>query len=510
MFRAYQERNAFRKSSMSSLTCFGGVNEIGGNKILLKQGNSSVFLDFGVSYRASDQFFDFPLLQPTNLDDLLKTGMIPRLPGLYKNAGLHPLYNPQTGIQKLEGQTEKCEITGILLTHAHQDHYGYLGVVRPDIPIFVSAVTKKMLKLRNTVGGDFRDTLRETSVQSTPEATDFKVGDFRVKRFTVDHSVPGASAFLIYTDSGTVCYTGDLRFHGSNGKLTVEFLEALKKEKPKYLLCEGTRIPSNSEPNTDETESKVLRSEKDVASKCIDLIKSEKGLVIYDASPADVGRLMVLHEVAKQTNRRLVLDAKLAYFALFMNAGEPTQLLEGLPQPTEIEVLLGRRKLASNTKKFKSLSTEDIYVETFDDGRESHERDLIGLMAGKVKWGPGRDDFLAKPGDYILYTSNGPLTTLHLLPDMRPIGGLYIYGKAEPFTEEMEFSFARLLNWLKLASLRLEYAHTSGHIFPDDLARFLAEVQASVVIPIHTLNPTAFEKMTPKVLIPEQSKEINL
>ena len=43
---------------MVSLSFFGGVNEIGGNKILLEDNGTRVFLDFGLSFRIRDKYYD--------------------------------------------------------------------------------------------------------------------------------------------------------------------------------------------------------------------------------------------------------------------------------------------------------------------------------------------------------------------------------------------------------------------------------------------------------------------
>ena len=41
------------------------------------------------------------------------------------------------GTPSLCGEEEIRGIDGILLSHAHVDHYGYLGMLRPDIPILL-------------------------------------------------------------------------------------------------------------------------------------------------------------------------------------------------------------------------------------------------------------------------------------------------------------------------------------------------------------------------------------
>ncbi len=42
---------------MVSLTFYGGINEIGGNKILVEDGKTRVFLDFGQSFSLLDEYF---------------------------------------------------------------------------------------------------------------------------------------------------------------------------------------------------------------------------------------------------------------------------------------------------------------------------------------------------------------------------------------------------------------------------------------------------------------------
>jgi hypothetical protein len=75
-----------------NLTFYGGVDEIGGKKILLEADDTRVFLDFGTSFSREDEFFEFPLLRPSCIQDLFKTGILPKLCGLYKNAGLSVNY----------------------------------------------------------------------------------------------------------------------------------------------------------------------------------------------------------------------------------------------------------------------------------------------------------------------------------------------------------------------------------------------------------------------------------
>jgi len=55
---------------MTSLTFYGGVNEIGGNKILLKDKDTKVFLDFGKSFSRRANYFEEYLNPRTSIENL--------------------------------------------------------------------------------------------------------------------------------------------------------------------------------------------------------------------------------------------------------------------------------------------------------------------------------------------------------------------------------------------------------------------------------------------------------
>lgn len=64
---------------MTSLTFYGGVNEIGGNKILLEDKDTKVFLDFGKSFSRRASYFEEYLNPRTSngIVDFLTMGLVP-------------------------------------------------------------------------------------------------------------------------------------------------------------------------------------------------------------------------------------------------------------------------------------------------------------------------------------------------------------------------------------------------------------------------------------------------
>ena len=54
---------------MTSLTFYGGANEIGGNKILLEDKDAKIYLDFGESFNFGEDYF-YEYLAPRTANGL--------------------------------------------------------------------------------------------------------------------------------------------------------------------------------------------------------------------------------------------------------------------------------------------------------------------------------------------------------------------------------------------------------------------------------------------------------
>jgi hypothetical protein len=69
----------------AKLTFYGGVNEIGGNKILLQTEAVSVLLDFGRKMSEYSKFFsEFLVARSKNaLRDMTRLGILPKIDGIY-------------------------------------------------------------------------------------------------------------------------------------------------------------------------------------------------------------------------------------------------------------------------------------------------------------------------------------------------------------------------------------------------------------------------------------------
>ena len=92
---------------------------------------------------------------------------------------------------------ERKNLAGLVLTHAHEDHYGALIELWPrlKVPIFATPFTAALLeaKCANEPGAP------EIPVKIIPVGGRFNVGPFDVELVTMAHSIPESNALIIRT-----------------------------------------------------------------------------------------------------------------------------------------------------------------------------------------------------------------------------------------------------------------------------------------------------------------------
>jgi len=199
---------------MTKLTLFGGIDEIGGNKILVEDKRSRVFFDFGLSFGKGQEYYS-GFLAPRRVAgaaDDLELGILPRIKGLYSKEML----------KFTDLKYEQPKFDALFLSHAHTDHCSHLQYLDESIPVHVGECTLKIIESFDPAK-DVPEAFGKHIYKTFRTGEKIQVGDVTVEPIHVDHSVPGAYGYLIHTSKGTIAYTGDLRRHGPASFMTEEF-----------------------------------------------------------------------------------------------------------------------------------------------------------------------------------------------------------------------------------------------------------------------------------------------
>src|SRR6187455_3868604 len=104
-------------------------------------------------------------------------------------------------------EEERRDLAGIVLTHAHEDHFGALIDLWPRLkaPVYATPFTAALLEAK-CAGEPGSPKIPVTVVALGGR---FDIGPFNVELVTMAHSIPESNALIIRTPGGTVLHTGD-------------------------------------------------------------------------------------------------------------------------------------------------------------------------------------------------------------------------------------------------------------------------------------------------------------
>ena len=420
------------------ITIHRGTHEIGGNCVEIATNNSRIILDVGMPlFKSNGEPHDTGSLKKKSKQQLLETGILPKIPGLF-----------------IDGQ----KLDAILLSHAHEDHTGLLRYSRPEIPIYTSKGTSKMMK----AGAKFalQPVLPRERHREIRSGTPVRIGDFTVTAYSVDHSIYGAQAFLIETGKNKILYSGDLRMHGRKPGMHRSLIEAVSAQNIDVLLMEGTHIghPGHKGANEYQLEEEITG-----------LIKSAPGIALISLSPQHIDRLVGFLRATKKAGRIFVADA---YCAYVMDL------------------------IASETSIPKPASTEWVKVFFPKFFLESYERKQMKAFFSSMS--PARiemEEIRSDPSKYVMIFR--PNMADSDFGGTLPNRARCLYSRWTGYLEQPEWKSTKAK--LDEVGGDLIEVHTSGHIYADDIIDFVGQINAKAVIPIHTFEAERFANVIPNV-----------
>jgi ribonuclease J len=328
---------------------------------------------------------------------------------------------------------ERKNLAGIILTHAHEDHFGALLDLWPQlkVPVFATPFSAALLeaKCASEPGAP------KIPVTIVKVGSRFNIGPFDIELCTVAHSIPESNALIIRTPHGNVLHTGDWKIDPTPilGDATDEKkLRALGEEGCLALVGDSTNaVREGRSP-----------SEADVAKTIAELVKTAPGRVAVTTFASNAGRLRAVAEAARAAGRDVVVVGR-AMDRIVQIARE-LGYFEGLPDFHPVDAYSHLPP-----KKVVALCT----------GSQGEPRAALARIAEDQ-----HPDIKFSRGDRVIYSAR-------TIPGNEKAVGRVINGLIE--------------QGIEVITDRTHLVHVSGHPRRAELEELIGWVKPQILIPVH-------------------------
>lgn len=214
-----------------------------------------------------------------------------------------------------------ANLRGIVITHAHEDHYGALHDIWPKlkVPVWMTPFGAGLLEAKRQGEAD----APKIPVTIYRAGEKFTVGPFEIEAIPVAHSIPEPMSLAITTPVGTVIHTGDWKIDPapSIGPKTDEArFRAYGDKGVLALVCDSTNALRDGDSP----------SEQEVGASLKTLIEEAKGRVAISTFSSNVGRVVAIARAARDAGRQvLVLGRSLKRV---IDVSSELGYMDGLPE----------------------------------------------------------------------------------------------------------------------------------------------------------------------------------
>lgn len=330
---------------------------------------------------------------------------------------------------------ENGGVSGILLTHGHEDHIGALPYLLPSMPEVVLYGTPFTLAL-------VKEKLLEHRIDQLPPMVEVQPGQkvrvepFEIEFLRVCHSIADGVGLAIRTPKGVILHAGDFKFDPSpvgEEPLDIQSFSRYGQEGVRLLLSDSTNVERPG----------CSISEKEIKANLEGIFRSCDGRIIISTFASNVQRIREVVELTQHCGRRLYLSGR--------------SMVSMVRLAVELGHLEIPRGLLVDASELGGVAQERLVVLT--TGSQGEPLSSLSLMAtDRHKW------LKVEPGDTVIFSSR-------FIPgNERAIYGIInsLYRKGAKVLYEP-----------------LAQVHVSGHANREELKLMIRLTRPEYFVPIH-------------------------
>lgn len=330
-------------------------------------------------------------------------------------------------------EEERINLVGIVLTHAHEDHYGAVIDLWPRlrVPVYASAFAAGLLKAKSA----HEPGAAAIPVKVVKAREPFNVGPFEIELVNVAHSIPESHSLAIRTPLGLVVHSGDWKIDDAPvvcPPTDVKRLRELGEEGVLALIGDSTNAMRDGKSP----------SETEVGRELAEIVKEARGRIAFTTFASNVGRLRSVALAAKAVGRDVIVVGR--SMRRVIDVATELGYLDGLPPFLEEEAYayLPRDRVVLLLTGSQGEARAALARVAHDDHRN------IELV----------------PGDTVVFSSRA------------------IPGNEKAINDIINMLVARGVG---VITDRDRLVHVSGHPRRDELREMYGWLKPGVLIPVH-------------------------
>jgi len=411
-----------------------GTKEIGGSCVEVWTESTRILLDFGMPLVGKDgKEFNFSKYKTLNVNELIQNGVLPDIVGLYN--------------------TSDKPIDGVIISHAHQDHYGLSNFIHKEIKIYLGEATHKIIELNNLF------TPQEISYESTSyfeKEKTFNIGDIFITPYWVDHSAFDAYGFLVESEGKRIFYTGDFRSHGRKAKVFYWFTHNAPQNVD-YLLLEGTAISRGKE---------TFKTEPEIEIELVKVFEEKGKINLVYTSGQNIDRLTSIFNACRRTGKILVVDVYVAKILKELSK------FAAIPYPS---------------KEFSKIRVMYPYYTSRRLANEGNIEVLYEFQPFKIV----KNEISENPNNKVIIVRPSMQNDLERISNIE--GGNLIYSMWEGYLKKAETK--KFIDYLTNRKFKIFKIHTSGHADTKTLKKMVDALKPKNIVPIHTFEGNEYKNI---------------
>ena len=415
-----------------------GTHEIGGSCVKIQSKKSRILIDIGMPLVKEDGGrFDFREYENMPGPELVKKKVLPDIGGVYA------------------WDTDKKMIDGVLISHPHIDHYGFIRYLNKDICFYLGEATKKIIDL-TVIFTPVRGSI--SNYHPIESGKSFSCGDFKITPYLMDHSAFDSYAFLVEADGKSLIYSGDFREHGRKQGVFRWFLDNAP-ENIDVLLLEGTVLDRGLKGKG----AAGFKSETDIEDETVRLLEAGKNMTLLYFSAQNIDRLVSFYRASLRGGKIFAIDFYTAnILGCLKDYGE-------IPYPSE---------------NYTNIRVFFLYWLCRRITQQGEQELMYRYKNYKIT----REEISDRSGEIMMMVRPSMLKDLELIKNIEE--ATFIYSLWEGYLQD--YSMQKMMRFIKRKKMKFYQIHTSGHAEIDTLKKVVKKLKPGKIVPIHTFYPDKY------------------